>query len=804
MILRVLRWVGYLLLTVVLLIVATGIGVKLVPSSLFYVVEKATGHKIQAADFNLHYFPLGFEAEKLVVVDPSVEDGLQLVLRKGVFRVDWWRALRNQSPFWLLEAEQGRLYLPQQEVTETPVEPEEGSVETPLPLDIISFFNFRRIQIADFTFQQKVGDQLQQTWLNLDIKRSGDSQLSIDAGYKAGELALTAQGILHYQRANNRTQLLLSFEQLDLSPLLLAPAPEDETGGVGGESTAVVQTETGSKEALLAWDWLVTVGELDFTLQVGELLLAGNQLNNLDARFNFFPGELRIEQISADVRLALASSETADGAAAVPKQTKAEPLLINGVIKPLATETQGIDVELDLSLTAIANKGFESRLNGVINVNSTAGNELAINLQLQELGSFAGLLPEGAGLQRHLPLKLQTKAVTGENSYRLNELVLNVADSDLSGSLTLDKTEDIWSVVADLDSKLLHLPKPESSAQQQKAEGQKKETKKPEKLIPTEPLDWSWLSAVNADISLTADMLKIFDAEFSAFNISAQSGKGRLKVEPFKGGFGSGGFDGNLSLERRGKGVNVAFDYHANGIDLEAFGFTSKEQLQGGVTEVAITLGSNGASPHDLASKLQGDILITVQRATIMNDTFEIIGSDLLMETINKLNPFAESDPTTELECALVHFEVEEGVLKSPNQLVVETTNMEIVGDGDINLNDETIDIGISPTTKQGVGLNVGSLVQFLKVGGTLASPSPSVDAGGLLETGATIGAAVSTGGLSIVAEGLVQKALNAGNACERALLPPAEQVVEQPGQQSGQSVGQQASQETPEQPASE
>jgi len=111
-----------------------------------------------------------------------------------------------------------------------------------------------------------------------------------------------------------------------------------------------------------------------------------------------------------------------------------------------------------------------------------------------------------------------------------------------------------------------------------------------------------------------------------------------------------------------------------------------------------------------------------------------------------------------------------DGVLKSNNQLVIETTKMEIVGDGSIDLKNETIDIGISPSSREGVGVNVGSLIKFMKLGGTLRKPTPETDALGLLQSGAAIGAAVSTGGVSILAEGLIKRISNAGSACERAL----------------------------------
>ena len=60
-----------------------------------------------------------------------------------------------------------------------------------------------------------------------------------------------------------------------------------------------------------------------------------------------------------------------------------------------------------------------------------------------------------------------------------------------------------------------------------------------------------------------------------------------------------------------------------------------------------------------------------------------------------------------------------------------------------------------------------------MKLGGTLTAPKPAVSAGGLLKSGLAIGAAISTGGASVVAEGLAKRALNAGSACEAVRKKP-------------------------------
>lgn len=307
-----------------------------------------------------------------------------------------------------------------------------------------------------------------------------------------------------------------------------------------------------------------------------------------------------------------------------------------------------------------------------------------------------------------------------------------------------------------------------------------------ERLFSSEPLDWHWLDTADFAITLAAKRLAIQDAEFEDLRAALNSTSAGLELAPLSAVFGGGGFDGSLKLDRAAPlpktlattaaaddaaaeaGVDVTLAFELDGVALEAFGLVPKEELTGGELEVALALASTGASPAALAGALDGEVTLMAEDAKLMNDFIELAGSDLVMETLNKLNPFVRDDPSTELVCALAHFEVVDGVMTTKNELVIETSKMEIVGDGSVDLGEERISLTLSPNAKSGVGVNVGSLVKFLKLGGTLANPRPAADAAGLLKSGVAIGAAASTGGLSILADGLASRVLNAGSACVR------------------------------------
>ena len=290
------------------------------------------------------------------------------------------------------------------------------------------------------------------------------------------------------------------------------------------------------------------------------------------------------------------------------------------------------------------------------------------------------------------------------------------------------------------------------------------------RLLSDQPIDFTWMADTRVNVEATVATLNLNAAAFQNFGANIRLDNNTLHLDDFEASLGSGGFAGNAHLQAAGDEAAASLHFSLRDVELEEFEFLPQDQLSGGLTAIDINLQTQGHSLSTFAAAAAGDVQAVVENATLQNDLIELVGSDLVLEALEKLNPFAKSDPTTELECALVRFDLADTLAVSDNALVVETTKMEIVGDGRIDLKDESLDITFSPTSKAGLGVNVGGLVKFLKLGGTLAQPGLEFDALGGLKTGVAVGAAISTGGASLLAEGLAKRVVSAtGSACDAA-----------------------------------
>jgi len=149
------------------------------------------------------------------------------------------------------------------------------------------------------------------------------------------------------------------------------------------------------------------------------------------------------------------------------------------------------------------------------------------------------------------------------------------------------------------------------------------------------------------------------------------------------------------------------------------------------------------------------------------NNKVNLIGSDIFSELFDKLNPFAKSDPTTQLECVALYFEVDNGLMIGDRTLHVETSKMKIIGKGEINLGKERLSMNFTPIARKGLGVNFSQVVKLVKLYGPIQSPRIGVDAGGLLTSALSTGAAMATGGASLIAQNLLERAANSGSACD-------------------------------------
>jgi hypothetical protein len=163
-----------------------------------------------------------------------------------------------------------------------------------------------------------------------------------------------------------------------------------------------------------------------------------------------------------------------------------------------------------------------------------------------------------------------------------------------------------------------------------------------------------------------------------------------------------------------------------------------------------------------------GKLRITGTGGQLSNNALSRFSGDFLVELLTALNPFVKRQPYTDLVCQTFLLRAAGGTMRTDPALVMRTKEIDMISEGSVDLRTEKIDFNFKTAARKGIGLSAGEIINpYIKVSGTLASPTITLDPKGTLVSG---GAAVATGGLSILAVAAWDRVFREKDPCTAAL----------------------------------
>jgi len=456
------------------------------------------------------------------------------------------------------------------------------------------------------------------------------------------------------------------------------------------------------------------------------------------------------------------------------------PLTVEGELTTLSALADNEQIEIALR-SAVA--GSEIQVNGsVAKPLDGKGIALVLNLSAPDIATLGSMIDVPLA---HYPLHLKAMLKDSADGFDLSGLQVNVGNSDVTGDVRLALIEPRPRINVALQSERFSLddilPAKKGAAAQQKA-GKDAKADKPKRVFPAEPLDLKGLKSVDADIVYKANIFTVSGMQMSDVGVNMQLSDGVLKIAPLKAGLAGGKVKmslllrgdqspARLKLAITGRNIIAAqlVEQRAGqkGKDKEAAG---GPLMEGGSLNVDVNLKGRGVSVADIMGRSNGRIKLRLGKAKVKSDAMILIGGDMLMTLTDKLNPFSERSPYVELQCGVVHFRVENGVMLSEDGIAFKTTRMNILSHGKINLKDESIDLSIGTEPRKGLGVNVSNMVNVVRLGGTLAEPGIRMDVAKSGKAVARVAGAIATGGLSLLGEGLFNRATEDSSPCKTAL----------------------------------
>lgn len=232
---------------------------------------------------------------------------------------------------------------------------------------------------------------------------------------------------------------------------------------------------------------------------------------------------------------------------------------------------------------------------------------------------------------------------------------------------------------------------------------------------------------------------------------------------------GNGQFDGSLRIANTQGTPSWIFKGQANGFTLEQLlaSTDSKGKVSGGNMRAVFNLTSNGTSPHQIASSLNGQSQITIGSARLASSLMNQ-GGDVLITLFDAINPLRKKSNETVLECAVAYLPIQAGLVSVKDSVGIETDRLNIVLTGSVNLNSEQINLAIYPKEKSGLTAGV-DLANLVRLQGTLAKPQVGINKEAVVNQALALGLGFLTGGASIVAQN-AEGVMNKPHPCREAI----------------------------------
>lgn len=430
---------------------------------------------------------------------------------------------------------------------------------------------------------------------------------------------------------------------------------------------------------------------------------------------------------------------------------RGESLVISDLVATLADARLTVDGELDGG-------------------NSTAA--LSIAAESSSLDLLADL-PD-------VPFAGNAQVVLEEGKIDVNPFDFSIGESDISGTLQLVGQEQP-SLTLEARSEMIDLrpfsaesaegdsePAPPAEGEPEPApSAEDEETTSNRYVFKEEPLPMDTLRSFQADIDVAVDRIQMPTTHVEEVKIVAAANDGVLTLDnSFRGGRG-GEYENHIELNASGSNAQLALKTLATDLKLGLF---SGEEIPAELVPVAdfeMDVSANGVSPRQLASSLNGKMLLTQGPGRVRNDLIGGLSGDLIAQIFGALNPFAKEEEFSNWDCTIfsIDFESGEGDISA---FLLQGEKIMVVGGGEIDLNTEKLNIEFNTKPREGVGVSADMFVTpFVAVSGTLAEPGVGLNKKGVILSG---GAAVLTGGLSFLYKGFLDRATAGADQCEETL----------------------------------
>jgi uncharacterized protein involved in outer membrane biogenesis len=358
----------------------------------------------------------------------------------------------------------------------------------------------------------------------------------------------------------------------------------------------------------------------------------------------------------------------------------------------------------------------------------------------------------GLALPNTPPYDVSGTLVRDKLQFSVDDFRGKLGSSDISGNLSLDTGRERPKLTATLVSKQLNLADLAAPLGTEATPGRKTNTlataaaastastastaaaPPPALLLPNADLQVQRVRAMDADVRFDAASVTTSKMPMNKVRFHLTLDNGKIALDPLAFALPQGEFSGTVAIDAQGTVPQTSIDMKLSNVDLAQFKAKSaKDAPLEGQLLGRIKLQGSGTSVHKTAAAANGDITLVIPKGEIREALAELTGINLSRGLGLILT---KNEQKTDVRCGVANFAANSGALKATT-FVIDTTNVLVTGQGQIDLHNETLDLSLRGQPKQ---VRILRLRTPIMVRGTLLQPKIGVEPGKVAEqTGAAV-----------------------------------------------------------------
>jgi hypothetical protein len=294
-------------------------------------------------------------------------------------------------------------------------------------------------------------------------------------------------------------------------------------------------------------------------------------------------------------------------------------------------------------------------------------------------------------------------------------------------------------------------------------------------LLSEKPLVFDWLPTYDISMTVHADRLESPWGNLDAVSFNVQHDGYRFELDNIEALAKDSPIRSHFKLLDYTSSPAIDFQFKGEQLDASLFSLLGEfNVLEAGSIDLLLDVDAVGSSAYDLTASMNGQFTMVTRNALLNGSDLDEVAPDVLTQINRRINPFSRptNNAATELSCAVIHFDIDEGLMAADRSIVLVTPNIVFGANGAIDMRNKTLTMQFVPQTRRGLGLSLrGGAARMAVINGPIESPEISFDPGQVaMRGGSGVAGTLMLGPIYWLYLGQAQRLLASPRACEQAI----------------------------------